>query len=650
MRHGRRKRPYELSEPTPDLKGRYRGTVSLAGTASISPPSLAVTSVNNVPKPEEDSVPADRPTERLPRLDSRALLRRDLVRREEQGTRRSFARHGSGVTWRRVSVENIWTTRRSERDAPSEPYRGPDRRGVVGRGVLVNDRRSLALLTVGLVGTPLVGVVVLALVPSGSPTLHDLITGVADTSFVSLVAAALLLTLRWRLVGEVAAASLAVAALLLGLFVASASTYIGAPDPTYILALRALTVVSVLAVALHDARSPETRADLHPSSALIVAALPLFLALPIAFSPARLLVTGSLGGVHPIGIVEVLACLATAGLLLRKGIRLGRLLFVATGTLVLGAALTCVMATVSYTNQGEAWTGLPALVLLAGAVALLAAVAADLRAAIHVVVRHDTRGRRRWEEAETQLALWQKIRQGQAHDMSNALSAVDGTLLSLQRGRDRLSSDTVDRLTAAVRDQIDWLRTLLAGQDGPARRYDVTRLLSALVDLRQDSSPAVHLHAEEGIEAYGHPDRVAVVVNNILVNAAVHSSSASVKVTARLAARRGSDVVEIVVSDRGQGLCDADRAHALQRGWRGADAAGSPGSGLGLYQCSEMLSAEGGVVYLLPTDSTARPGAQGLSVHVELPTGPDATEPLHDDAVDAIRAALDNEALSARSS
>ena len=525
-------------------------------------------------------------------------------------------------------MEAIWAKRRSDRGAHpllSGPYRGPDRRGVVGRGVLVSDRRSLSLLALGLVGMPLLGVGILALASSGPLTLHDWITGVADTSFVCLAAASCLLMLRWRLVGEVASASLAVSALLLGLFVASSSTYIGAPFPIYVLALRAWTVVSVLAVSLHDARSPEIRSDLRPSAALVVAVLPLLLALPITFSPARLLVTGSLGGVHPIGIVEALACIATAALLLGRGVRAGRLLFVATGVLLLGAALTCVMESGSYANETGAWTGLPALVLLAGAAALLVPVAGDLRAAIHVVVSYDARGRRRWEEAETQLALWQRLQQGQEHDLRNALSAVDGTLLSLQRGREQLPAATVDRLTAAVRDQIDWLRTLLVGKDKPARRYDVNRILTALIDLRQGSSQSARLHAEYGLEAYGHPDRLAVVVNNILVNAAVHSSSPTVSVAACLAARPRGDVVEIAISDHGQGLSKADRVHALERGWRSPEAADRPGSGLGLYQCSEIISAEGGIIYLLPTDSTASPGSQGLSVHIELPTGPHDT-------------------------
>lgn len=273
----------------------------------------------------------------------------------------------------------------------------------------------------------------------------------------------------------------------------------------------------------------------------------------------------------------------------------------------------------SSTGLTGAWTSLPALLFLAGSVALLTAAAGDLRAAIHVVVLHDTRGRRRWEEAETQLVLWQKIQQGQEHDLNNALSAVDGTLLSLVRGRDQLPAATVDRLTVAVREQIQWLRTSLVGGDGQARAYDVYPLLAALVDLRSEGSQLVRLDADRGLKAYGRADRLAVAVNNLLANAAVHAASSDVTLSARRVTRPRGDVVEIVVSDHGPGLARSERSRAFQRGWRGPASADRTGSGLGLYQCRELMAGEGGRVYLLPTDEAATSGSEGLSVHLELP-------------------------------
>lgn len=216
------------------------------------------------------------------------------------------------------------------RSLAGRSYAGPDRRGIVRGGVLPAHRRAIACLALGIVGTPLVCVAILASIPSSWLPLHDWIAGLADSAFVSLIAAGLLLMLRWRLVGEVASAGLGAAAGLLSLLVVSSSTYLGVPSPSYVLALRALAAALVFGVAMRTAASPEVRADLRSASVLVVAALPVVSAIPVALSPARLLVTGSLGGVRPAGLLEAAACILAAAALLLVGVRQARLLFVAT--------------------------------------------------------------------------------------------------------------------------------------------------------------------------------------------------------------------------------------------------------------------------------------------------------------------------------
>ena len=127
----------------------------------------------------------------------------------------------------------------------------------------------------------------------------------------------------------------------------------------------------------------------------------------------------------------------------------------------------------------------------------------------------------------------------------------------------------------------------------------------------------------------GRPGDLATVLQNLLVNAAVHAPGCPV--TVQLVA--GPSQVEIVVSDRGPGLTAAQAATVFDRGVRGAD---SPGSGLGLYVARTLLRRHGGDVELRQREGGAtlrgaaarrraarlvpRPAAPALGHRVSTPT------------------------------
>jgi signal transduction histidine kinase len=505
------------------------------------------------------------------------------------------------------------------------PYEGPDRRGVIAEGVLAADNEHVTLLlgSIGLcllvTGGLLVGL------PLSAASLVSASTGTTDLAFVVLLGATAALVMRWKLVGEARAGLLAPAAAVASLLVITTATSPAATNP-YALAVRGLGVVVLLGLVLRACDAVDIRAGLCPARSFSLLGVPILAAIPIALTPARLLVVGSVLGVHPAGIAEAVSCWLVATALVVPSRRRGRLLVVAAGALVALIGLGCGLDSSSAAVGGRAGV-VPGLLLLAGAVGFAAVAVLDLRGAIHVVVRYDARGRRRWEAAETELELWHRTQEGRVHDLSSALSAMDGTLLSVMRGRGRLSRQAVEHLLGSVREQIQWFRTFLIAGDGPPREYDVGALLSAIADLRS-SELTVELQADPGLRGFGRPDRMAFAVNNLLANCSRYAPSARVRLSARRVRGAGRATIEVSVADDGPGIAAEELEHLGRRGWRSpATAGGVPGSGLGLYQCAELLAGDGGELRAELSDANAPLGHQGLVVHISVPAADESPQP-----------------------
>jgi signal transduction histidine kinase len=451
-------------------------------------------------------------------------------------------------------------------------------------------------------------------------------TGATDTAFLAFLFCAVFLAVRWRLVGEAAAGALAGVALVLGFVIVPTFAEMPAAAHPFSAALRLLGVGSLVWTAIFAVTCTEVRSDLRPAAVAAAGLLiPLALASPIAFSPARIIVTSQPGGVGVAEALEALACALGAVVALREAVRRRRILHWATAAALFAVAAASGITASGVTATSRAWSILPSLLLVAAATVLLTTVVGKVNTALSAVVDVDLRGRRRWEAAESQLALLRRVQLGQEHDIISTLGAVDGALLVLQHQRDRLSPERVDQLTSAAREQINWLRTLLLGGDGSTASYNVSELLSAVVSLRSAGPQAVSCDVSPDLHIIGRPDRLALVVNNLLANAAAYAPSAQVAVRARSDDNPDGTGIEVVVADDGPGMGDIDRRRAFEPGWRGAQSEKAPGNGLGLSQCRDMVEAEGGRIKLSLTDPAAAPGGQGLSVHLWLPAAGETT-------------------------
>lgn len=499
------------------------------------------------------------------------------------------------------------------------PYRGPDRRGIIGKQAQ-GTPWMFATLGALTVMVPFLVVYVLATWDSSRLPPRVWTTAATDIAFLAFLFCAVFLAVRWRLVGEAAAGILAAAALILGFLIVP--TFAAVPPSAHpsIAAVRLLAVGSLVWTSIFAVTSPEVRSDLRPA-ALATAGLlvPVAVATPIVFTPARTIVSAAPGGVDVADVLEALACALGAVVALREAFRRRRLLHGATVAVLLAVGAASGVMASGITATSRPWSILPLVFVVAGAAAFLTTVVAKVNSSLRAVVGVDARGRRRWEAAESQLALLRRLNHGKEHDINSTLGAVDGALLVLQLQRDQLSRQQIDQLTSAAREQINWLRALLLGGDGSSSTYNLSELLCAVISLRGGGPQTVSCHASPGLQVVGRPDRLSLVVNNLLANAAAYAPLANVTVEAHVDESPEEAGVQVVVADDGPGLGDIDRRRAFEQGWRGPGAERVPGIGLGLFQCREMIEAEGGRIRLAPTDPAAPPGHQGLSVHLWLP-------------------------------
>ncbi len=157
--------------------------------------------------------------------------------------------------------------------------------------------------------------------------------------------------------------------------------------------------------------------------------------------------------------------------------------------------------------------------------------------------------------------------------------------------RRRLLSDVVEQseeLSALVGDLIE-----LARGDRPVGSAEDVRLdgiVSESVARARRNSPDIEfVERLQPVSVDGIPERLGRAINNLLDNAARHSSpGAVVEVTV--------DSHGVQVRDHGPGVAEQDLPYVFDRFFRGANSRGRQGSGLGLAIVRQVIEQHGGEV------------------------------------------------------
>ena len=170
----------------------------------------------------------------------------------------------------------------------------------------------------------------------------------------------------------------------------------------------------------------------------------------------------------------------------------------------------------------------------------------------------------------------------------------------------------------------------IAEIEAGARRsaFDDVDLAPLLVDLTEmygavaeDHGQTLETHIPPTLPVYGDRAMVQQAVANLIDNALKFSpDGGTITLTATVAAA----TVQIVVSDQGPGIPEADRPRAVERFFRGEHARNTPGCGLGLALVQAVATLHGGALRLednapglravltLPAAHHVLPGPEGM--------------------------------------
>ena len=194
-----------------------------------------------------------------------------------------------------------------------------------------------------------------------------------------------------------------------------------------------------------------------------------------------------------------------------------------------------------------------------------------------------------------------------AHELRTPLSVLQGNLRALLDDVYPLERAEIARLydeTRLLSRLVDDLRELAQAEAGQLsfnlQITDVVNVLQATVVNFEPAaeSEGVHLTAEvtDGLPpVLADPDRLAQVLRNLLINALRHTPEGG-QVTVSTATT--GDVVEVAVTDSGEGIAPQDLPHVFDRFYR-ADRSRSRaggGAGLGLAIVRAIVEAHGGQV------------------------------------------------------
>ena len=469
-------------------------------------------------------------------------------------------------------------------------YHGIDRRGLIG------GRPPGVALTWALVGSTVFACVLLAAamtatLPDGSHLAS--VQGqleVAACAFALLVA--VLCHLRWRLVGDAAAAWLT-PALALWAVTAIADALLLSTDVAGGEAIRWLRwggLLTSLALASRALTAPMVDARIRPRRLFLGSVASVLAAAGLGTTVAALLGQPGIVEGRAIDVVLSVAWLLVGAGFVVRGRREGRSFLGWIGVLLLLFAYGHLLVLVPASSESIAHIGsrvLEVAGLLAAVVGATTALAQAYLEQSGRLLQAETQ--KRTAEARVQEDLARDAER--AHEARNALTAIEGATRALQAYSDQLREDDREALTAAVSAEIARLQRLVGNpqRGGAAGRFRVAEAIAAVVTCQRSLGAWIVVEVPDELVAVGSPTDTAEVVQNLLQNAHRYAGG-RITISAALDGNR----VAIRVADEGPGVDRHDRERIFERGVRGRGGERTEGSGLGLYVSARLMQEQGG--------------------------------------------------------
>ena len=213
-----------------------------------------------------------------------------------------------------------------------------------------------------------------------------------------------------------------------------------------------------------------------------------------------------------------------------------------------------------------------------------------------------------------------------SHEFRTPLTVIDAQAQRLIKLKDRIAADDLLERATRIRSAVTRLTVIMDSLlgassvlDGQAvyhpGDYDPTRLLREVCQLHRETSRSACIRENFGAlptTMHGDPKLLFALFSNLLSNAIKYSAAGQpVEVVAHTEHAGG---LLVRVSDHGIGIPDRDRGYLFERYFRGANAVGVAGSGVGLHLVAMVVELHGGAI-----EVDSREGV-GSSFTVRLPS------------------------------
>jgi signal transduction histidine kinase len=181
-----------------------------------------------------------------------------------------------------------------------------------------------------------------------------------------------------------------------------------------------------------------------------------------------------------------------------------------------------------------------------------------------------------------------------SHELRTPVTSLLGNVEYVARhGADAEVLDDLKRDAARLARLVDDLLVLerVGTPAEESRDVDLAKLIGDVV--HNFPGDRVSIGGLETAHTAGDPESLGRMLSNLIENGLVHGPSGGV-VTVSLTARDRHAMV--IVHDEGPGPSGEQRERIFERFWRGPEAAGRPGSGLGLSIASAIVERHGGEI------------------------------------------------------
>jgi PAS domain S-box-containing protein len=192
------------------------------------------------------------------------------------------------------------------------------------------------------------------------------------------------------------------------------------------------------------------------------------------------------------------------------------------------------------------------------------------------------------------------------HEFRTPLSTIDGAIQRLEatnatadeptRQRHRKIAVAVDRLIGMLDDYLSPDRMAAIGRQRQPTTIAPQQLLDEGAAQARAAGRRVAIETGELPAAMRCDPEGLRLALKVLVDNAIQFSPAETVIT--LAGRVAAGGIELLVRDQGPGVPADDAARIFDKFYRGSNAEGLPGSGLGLYMARSVIEVHGGTLEL----------------------------------------------------